>query len=255
MRTIALYIVLGTFFPVGLFSQNLQLSQVKLVDTNVQTVPDGKVWKVESALPSKAVTVDQPFAIEVNGQEVFVSTYSAGVKYWDNISSIHFEMRFRNESGSCSGGCGTHLQFTHSGTENGLPYSNRSWSGSIVTTSQTSYATQFTVVPQVGTAFSITSFRLWTTSNGSCQIPTKIRMTVTYGDGSSQVTEYDGGVCASNSSSDVLGTSSAPVQVLAASRDFFTAAAKFPFWLPEGATLKAGANVRFLSVLEFDLTD
>jgi hypothetical protein len=34
------------------YSQTLQFSQVLLIGSNAQTVPAGKVWKVETALPS-----------------------------------------------------------------------------------------------------------------------------------------------------------------------------------------------------------
>ena len=34
------------------YSQTLQFSQVLLIGSNTQTVPAGKVWKVETALPS-----------------------------------------------------------------------------------------------------------------------------------------------------------------------------------------------------------
>ncbi len=65
---------------------NLQFSQVKLVTTS-ETVPAGKVWKLENYLPSSQLAIDlnrQPnqasaggtknFIVLVNGTQVFLQT-------------------------------------------------------------------------------------------------------------------------------------------------------------------------------------
>ena len=65
---------------------NLQFNQVKLVST-VETVPVGKVWKLENYLPSAQLAIDlnrQPnqasaggtknFVVLVNGAQVFLQT-------------------------------------------------------------------------------------------------------------------------------------------------------------------------------------
>lgn len=65
---------------------NLQFNQVKLVST-VETVPVGKVWKLENYLPSSQLAIDlnrQPnqasaggtknFIVLVNGAQVFLQT-------------------------------------------------------------------------------------------------------------------------------------------------------------------------------------
>ena len=65
---------------------NLQFNQVKLVST-VETVPVGKVWKLENYLPSSQLAIDlnrQPnqasaggtknFVVLVNGAQVFLQT-------------------------------------------------------------------------------------------------------------------------------------------------------------------------------------
>ena len=69
-------------------SQNLQFSQVILV-TNMQTVPTGKIWKVESYLPTTAkVTsfVPTSFNITVNG-----ISYPIGHSAYGNVSGNNAE--------------------------------------------------------------------------------------------------------------------------------------------------------------------
>ncbi len=69
-------------------SQNLQFSQVILV-TNMQTVPTGKIWKVESFLPTTAkVTsfVPTSFNITVNG-----ISYPIGHSAYGNVSGNNAE--------------------------------------------------------------------------------------------------------------------------------------------------------------------
>ena len=83
-----LYIFIITIFLyTGAFTQgNLQFNQVKLVST-IETVPAGKVWKVENYLPSSQLAIDlnrpsnqataggtKNFIILVNGNQVFLQT-------------------------------------------------------------------------------------------------------------------------------------------------------------------------------------
>ena len=83
-----IFIVVIAFFAVlNTHAQgNLQFNQVKLVST-VETVPAGKVWKLENYLPSSQLAIDlnrQPnqasvggtknFIVLVNGTQVFLQT-------------------------------------------------------------------------------------------------------------------------------------------------------------------------------------
>jgi hypothetical protein len=83
-----LYIfVITTFLYTGAFTQgNLQFNQVKLVST-IETVPAGKVWKVENYLPSSQLAIDlnrpsnqataggtKNFIMLVNSNQVFLQT-------------------------------------------------------------------------------------------------------------------------------------------------------------------------------------
>lgn len=73
-------------------SQTLQFSRVLLVDATQQTVPAGKVWKVESVMPTTSYgrasasyytlpspTLANDYVIIVNSHNVFLGDATAGV--------------------------------------------------------------------------------------------------------------------------------------------------------------------------------
>jgi len=89
MKKIILILITLTPFLQVHAQDNLQFSQVKLVST-FETVPTGKVWKVESALVTNALPSTTPFnvlnsvqsaKINVNGQGVFVATRATNGQY------------------------------------------------------------------------------------------------------------------------------------------------------------------------------
>ena len=79
--------IITIFLYTGSFTQgNLQFNQVKLVST-IETVPAGKVWKVENYLPSSQLAIDlnrptnqataggtKNFIMLVNSSQVFLQT-------------------------------------------------------------------------------------------------------------------------------------------------------------------------------------
>jgi hypothetical protein len=79
--------IITIFLYTGAFAQgNLQFNQVKLVST-IETVPAGKVWKVENYLPSSQLAIDlnrpsnqataggtKSFIMLVNSNQVFLQT-------------------------------------------------------------------------------------------------------------------------------------------------------------------------------------
>lgn len=92
--TIFIAFIIGLFllFFTNAQSQNtLEFSQVLLV-SNADTVPQGKVWKITSFLPSNplAVTsvgnsgsIERNFTFILNGQIVYLFTSSAKSAYYD----------------------------------------------------------------------------------------------------------------------------------------------------------------------------
>lgn len=80
-----LFIFLLFCMPVAAFSQTLQYSQVKLVTTS-ETVPGGKVWKVESVMASGNLATtagtdnqNQSVRIVVNGTTVHIKAINTWV--------------------------------------------------------------------------------------------------------------------------------------------------------------------------------
>jgi len=91
-----------TFLGIILFNvmcgQTLQFSQVLLVSSNTQTVPAGKVWKVENILASSSLVASGNqtvnFSISVDNSQVFVAgansqvnVYNQGVQSMSSTSN------------------------------------------------------------------------------------------------------------------------------------------------------------------------
>lgn len=80
------------------WGQTLQFSQVLLVSSNTQTVPAGKVWKVENILASSSLVASGNqtvnFSIAVDNSQVFVAgansqvnVYNQGVQSMSSTSN------------------------------------------------------------------------------------------------------------------------------------------------------------------------
>lgn len=88
-------IIVFLFLSFRLFSQgNLQFNQVKLV-SSVETVPAGKVWKIENILPGVRPTTTSwgnstlDFIININNQTVYyLSSESKGNLYGNGQTGI-----------------------------------------------------------------------------------------------------------------------------------------------------------------------
>lgn len=81
-----------------MWGQTLQFSQVLLVSSNAQTVPAGKVWKVENILASSSLVASGNqtvnFSITVDNSQVFVAgansqvnVYNQGVQSMSSTSN------------------------------------------------------------------------------------------------------------------------------------------------------------------------
>jgi hypothetical protein len=78
MKKISILLIL--FCGIKLQAQNLQFGKSKLIDSKTDTVPAGKVWKVESFIYSKTVTdcptgassVNISDSISINGNKLAV---------------------------------------------------------------------------------------------------------------------------------------------------------------------------------------
>jgi hypothetical protein len=96
MKTILVWLA----FALGglAWGQTLQFSQVLLVSSNTQTVPAGKVWKVENILASSSLVASGNqtvnFSITVDNSQVFVAgansqvnVYNQGVQSMSSTSN------------------------------------------------------------------------------------------------------------------------------------------------------------------------
>jgi|694.fasta_scaffold69723_1 hypothetical protein len=96
MKTLLVWL---TFTLGGLaWGQTLQFSQILLVSSNTQTVPAGKVWKVENILASSSLVASGNqtvnFSISVDNSQVFVAgansqvnVYNQGVQSMSSTSN------------------------------------------------------------------------------------------------------------------------------------------------------------------------
>ena len=78
-----LFLITWLFISINVFSQgNLEFSQVKLVGSTIETVPTGKVWKIESVLSNNNLRINtssssnQTFStnILINGTNVVIKS-------------------------------------------------------------------------------------------------------------------------------------------------------------------------------------
>lgn len=87
-----IFIILIIIFAVNISVKaqgNLQFSQIKMIST-LDTVPNGKVWKVESIVYSQSIpnyngnSINQDEIISINGQNVSVrsSRYMSGTNWF-----------------------------------------------------------------------------------------------------------------------------------------------------------------------------
>ncbi len=89
MRFFLCFLFFGVLIT-SISAQTLEFSTVRLVGTNAQTVPAGKVWKVVKAIPSQTITrststsystpsTGNVFECLINGQVVPLTRVDAGV--------------------------------------------------------------------------------------------------------------------------------------------------------------------------------
>ena len=75
MRLFCIFFML-TFYSLNVKCQTLEFEKVHLINSP-DTVPIGKVWKIESALSTCATHCSS--TIFINGEQIYTYVYSAGV--------------------------------------------------------------------------------------------------------------------------------------------------------------------------------
>jgi len=248
MRTfIILLLLLG--FSKALFAQNtLEFNQVKLV-SDLETVPEQKVWKVESAFPS--VSQDfHPHYILVNGAPVYLSEFNTGDTYWSRIESIELDLR-KTTTTACANS--NTFVLAMSGFENDFPFSVSRSADRSKDAISTTFENIITFSPQTsGAILELTSIELRVSAQN--WRPFELRLKVNYIDGFSQSYLYSSSTsnfCGSGGATYYIGSASGPFLVPYRAKETFHYSAKLPLWLPPGATLETGHNIGAISVIEF----
>lgn len=229
----------------------LQFNQVKLV-TAQETVPAGKVWKVESALLglSQGIRVSPWF--RVNTDTIVMGYDSYNVSRWENVVSIQIQGRAASVTGTAS----VRLRIVGTG---GGQVIDQVYSTPIST--NTNWSTLATHVPPSPGNNEIDRWAFWSFLQGSSAGGSdwEFRVVVNLSNGAQIVNTYSGSPgCCSNYGSgstgnNYVGSSGSTAAVERMDRVRPQISTSFPFWLGAGQTLQAGGNVRGLSVIEFNI--
>lgn len=251
MKFSLLFLSLGV--TLGAFAQGtLQFNQVKLV-TAQETVPAGKVWKVESALLGLTQGIRVSPWFRVNTDTIVMGYDSYNVSRWENVVSIQIQGR----AGSTTGNTNIRLRIVGTG---GGQVIDQTYSTPFST--NTNWSTLATHVPPSPGNNEIDRWAFWNYLIGSSVGGSdwEFRVVVNLSNGAQIVNTYSGapGCCGNygttgGTGNNYVGSSGTTSAVERMDRVRPQISTSFPFWLGAGQTLQAGGNVRGLSVIEFNI--
>jgi hypothetical protein len=238
----------------GLHAQgNLQFNQVKLVQA-IDSVPQNKVWKLESAVLgiSQGIRVSPTFYM--NGDTVVLGYDSYNVSRWENVTSVVVQVRGQL--------CGLIVRMRFLGSGGGAALDQDNSSANLNNT-YNQFTTVATFTPPSPGNNEIDRWNFWLTPGGSNSGGANIefRIVVNLANGAQIVDAYSGtgggcGCCYSPGNNYYNYVGSPPSTTTAISRMDRTRpqiSTSLPMWLPAGTTLQAGGNVKALSVIEFNV--
>ena len=242
---------LASFFSLTLNAQgNLQFNQVKLVQA-IDSVPQNKVWKLESAVLgiSQGIRVSPTFYM--NGDTVVLGYDSYNVSRWENVTSVVVQVRGQL--------CNTvvRMRFLGSGGGSAIDQDN---SSSTLNNTYNQFTTVATFTPPSPGNNEIDRWNFWLmvanqTSGGNPEF----RVVVNLANGAQIVETYNAsstcGCCYSvnNNWAIFVGSTSSTSAIARMDRTRPQISTSLPIWLPAGTTLQAGGNVKALSVIEFNV--
>ena len=233
------------------FSQgSLQFNQVKLVQA-LDSVPQNKVWKVESAMLglSQGIRVSPTFY--VNGDTIVLGYDSYNVSRWENVTSVEVQARGQI--------CNTviRMRFLGSGSGSAIDQDN---SSSPLNNTYNQFTTVATFTPPSPGNNEIDRWNFWLMAvNQTSGGPSEYRVVVNLANGAQIVETYNAtnscGCCYSvnNDWRNFVGSSGATSAISRMDRVRPQISTSLPMWLPAGTTLQAGGNVKGLSVIEFNV--
>jgi len=243
----------------GFAQGSLQFNQVKLVQA-LDSVPQNKVWKVESAMLglSQGIRVSPTFY--VNGDTIVLGYDSYNVSRWENVTSVEVEAK-----GQISNAV-VRMRFLGSGGGAAIDQDN---SSPTLNNTYNQFSTVATFTPPSPGNNEIDRWNFWlafaSTSNVCTASGTEFRVTVTLANGAQIVEAYNVGssgncnFCCWSASAigqsfkDIVAGSSTTSTISRMDRVRPQISTSLPMWLPAGTTLQAGGNVKGLSVIEFDV--
>lgn len=235
----------------GLHAQgNLQFNQVKLVQA-IDSVPQNKVWKVESAVLgiSQGIRVSPTFYI--NGDTVVMGYDSYNVSRWENVTSVVVEARGQI--------CNTVVRMRFLGSGGGTVIDQNNSSATLNST-YNQFTTVATFIPPSPGNNEIDRWNFWLmAANPTSGGPSEYRIVVNLANGSQIVETYSvssgcsGGYSLNQTWVNFAGNSGSTVALSRMDRVRPQISSSLPMWLPAGTTLQAGGNVKALSVIEFNV--
>lgn len=248
-------IAIAMISGVGFSQGSLQFNQVKLV-TAAESVPEGKVWKVESAHLSRADGLGKHPVFKINDDEIVLGYDAYLTTDLENVTDIIIQV-----SGSkCVNTSLSNVNITLNGLSGLTPIvSTLNGSGSFVPGGSYQTIATFNSIPNSGNNV-IDSWRLSftqvNTGSGSDKAYlANFRVIFVKANGSSMVyyvsTNQGNGSCSNYSAGTTFPSVSQSINPLVVSRPQIST--QFPIWLPAGTALEAVTNIASLSVIEFNV--
>ena len=255
------------FFSVSLlvFSSNaqytLQYNQVKMVGTTEETVPAGKVWKVESAMINKkdGNTVTPSFRIVRSGvaDTVYLGLDSYNISSWYDVLTFDVYIR-KGVNFSCSYNNTLNLRILGSGGGNFIDQTfSYNYNANSLTTSFPA-SPNISFAPSSPGNNSIDKWQFFTTMNFDAY---EYRLVVNLRNGTKLSYMFNYSITAGNCYSNwgavswhIGSSSTPPVDIPRIDITRPTVTTAFPFWLSAGTSLKALKNIACLSIIEFNET-
>jgi hypothetical protein len=264
MKNISICILSILFAGVSFGQGNLQFNKVKLVGSTSETVPTGKVWKIESAPLTVKNGIRVPPSFMIGSDTIIMGYDSYTTSILENVVSVKLEWSGNNSATSYSGGCNgyglypglgaNNIKINISGTGSGNNVFEETLGFSNIPNSNSSNFQSLGVqVISNQRNNSLSSWNLYFSpinSNITFGFEYTFRVTFLLSNG--------------NAFSYVVSSSSygcAPQQFLISGPSVATetrtrpqVTTNFPIWIPAGTSVKTISNIGKLSILEFNVT-
>jgi hypothetical protein len=261
-------------FSTSSYSQgNLQFNQVKLIGDAPSTVPDEKVWKIESATLSIKDGIRVPPRFIIGTDTILLGYDSYSTSILENVVSVNLEWKGNNNGGS-NGTCGccctsnlpsngsTNVFLNIGGNANGSNILNENLNFSnIPGTNSASYTSLGNTNLVNGGDNILTSWTLYftPTSTQPC-LPTyttsvwgvnyTFRITFLLANGNAVSYEVSKSQFACGGAPQLNVTNPT---IITETRTRPQVTTQFPIWVPSGTVIKTLSNIAKLSILEFNV--